>query len=171
MKLLLIIVSVAAIATPALAQPDQRRWNLHIDDDLAQLSWAIPESDDSGPAFACSPGDGTVKITQIVAHRIATETPTPDGTWIDAGGRPAPWPGELILTAERISERYPAVVHPEEMYGGSIVEAEVGPETPVLEAFGRTGVIVLTSFGETEAPPPAPSAKVRALLNACLPGS
>lgn len=169
MKTLLILAGFAA--TPAFAQSDVRHWTLNIDDDLAQLSWAIPESDDGGPSFSCSPGEGMVKVVQLVQRRLATDAPTADGTWVDAAGRPAPWPGLLTLTSGKLTHSYAAVVHPEEMYGGSIVEAEIGPETPVLEAFGRTGVIALSSFGERETPPRAPAAKVRALLNACLPGS
>ncbi len=171
MKALLISIACIAAAGPALAQPDERQWTLTLGDDLAQLGWAIPESDDGGPSFSCSPGDGMVKVSQLVTHRIATETPTADGNWVDAKGRPAPWPGELTLASGGVRETYPAIVQPEEMYGGSFVEAEIGPETPVLAAFARTGVIVLTSFGESEKPPAAPTAKVRALLAACLPGS
>lgn len=171
MKALLIAIACTAIAAPALAQPDERRWTLHIDDSLAQLTWAIPDSDDAGPSFSCSPGDGMVKVTQLVEHRVATEQPTADGTWVDAKGRPPPWPGELRLTSGKVSETYAALVQPEEMYGGSFVEAEAFPETPIFEAFAKTGVIVLTSFGESDKPPPAPRASVRALLHACLPGS
>lgn len=171
MKALLITIACTALAAPAFAQPDERLWNLHIDDDLAQLSWAIPDSDDGGPSFSCSPGDGMVKVSQLVTHRVATDQPTAEGTWVDAKGRPAPWPGELRLTSGQVSETYSALVHPEEMYDGSIVQAEAFPETPIFEAFAESGVIVLTSFGESEAPPPAPRASIRALLNACLPGS
>ncbi len=171
MKVLLLIAGAAAIATPTLAQPDERTWTFRLDDDLVQLSWAIPDSDDAGPAFTCSPGEGTVRVSMVVTRRVAMEAPTADGVWVDAAGRPAPWKGELELRSGRTTDRYPALVHPDEMNGGSMVEAEIAPETPALEAFGRTGVVVLSSFGETEAPPPAPSAQVRVLLNACLPGS
>lgn len=171
MRSLLIALAAAAVGSPAFAQPDVRQWNLFIDDEVAQLSWAIPESDDGGPMFACAPGDGMVKITQLVEHRLATEAPTTDGAWVDAAGRPAPWAGEMTITSGKLSETYAAVVTPEEMYGGSIVEAEAAPESPVMASFGRTGVIVLSSFGERERPAPAPTAKVGALLKACLPGS
>src|SRR6185369_10695142 len=108
-------------------------------------SWAIPESDDGGPMFACSPGDGMVKITQLVEHRVATEALTDAGTWVDAAGREPPWPGEMTLTSGRASETNSALVTPEEMYGGSLVESETPPESPVMLEFARTGVIVLSS--------------------------
>lgn len=176
MKKLLPFLIATLIASTAVAQgpqgyvmQEQRYWDLTIDDREATLNWQIlGVLDEEGPIFFCKPGEGVVHVWMFPKHRIAAREMRADGEWVDAMGKAAPWPARLDLRANRtIGVVLPAIVTPDAMSGDSMVKAFLPTASPVLRTFGETGVIMLTAFGEAQAPPPAPIAKVKAFLEAC----
>src|SRR5690349_10626406 len=45
-------LALAALASPSFAD-ERPMWNLYVEEDIATMSYAIPESDDAGPTFYC----------------------------------------------------------------------------------------------------------------------
>lgn len=167
MKMALLALSlILASAAPAAAS-DERRWNFLQDEEGASLSFAIPESDDDGPFFYCQRKEGTVGVVMFVERRIAVGEPDSRGRALDARGVAAPWPTQMTLASGKVTVAMPAGANSAEMTGGTLVEAKVPVTSTVLAAFARTGEIRLMAYGETAEMPPAPKARVRALLNAC----
>lgn len=164
-SLIVAAVTLLLVAAPAAAQ-DKAVWNLSVDDQGATLFYAIPETDDGGPSFMCQAHSGTVSAILFVERRLA-ERVTDAGAWVDALGNPEPWPGELKIASGAVTDTFPAAVNADEMNGGSMVEASLPLDSPVILAFGKTGQIKLTSFDESSTAPAAPTAKVRDLLKAC----
>jgi len=56
---------------------------------------------------------------------------------------------------------------PDEMNGGSTVEATLAAGSPVLLAFSRSGRLSLTAYGERVEEPPSPTGQAAAFLKAC----
>lgn len=174
MKHALIAIGFAELlASPAAAQ--DREW-IYVDTgETVALTYAIPESDDGGPSFHCTRGEGLVHVLFFVEHRIATDAPREDGVWVDKKGKPAPWKGVLGVQSSYGSGAIKVVqnaglaaeVTPDEMSGGSMLDAKVKPSAALLSTFSQGGVIKMSAYGETATPPPAPTDKVQALLKAC----
>ncbi len=144
-----------AAPTAAEADGETRKWSFGQDDERAYLVYAIPDSDDAGPALHCRPGSGTVGLFHWVEHRESEEVGAP------------PTAARLSLSSGTVARTYPATATGEELYGGSQVEARIGADDPVLAEFARTGRIAFEAFGESHAPPAAPVQDVRGLLAAC----
>lgn len=156
---------IALIATPVVAQ--DAAWNLVASHGQAMLTYGIPDTDDGGPSLSCGADPTMLRASMWVEKRLATDTPREDGSWADANGRPAPWKGELTLSSGKIKVTLPALVHPEEMYGGSIVEAAVPVSSPLVEAILETREIQFESFGERTELPRLPGATPMALIRSC----
>ena len=174
MKHALIALGFAALLTsPAAAQ--KAAWSYVDTGESVALTYAIPDSDDGGPSFHCTRGEGFVHILFFVEHRIATDMPREDGVWVDKKGKPSPWKGVLGVQSSYGGGAIKVVqdaglaaeVTPDEMSGGSMLEAKVKPTAALLSAFSQGGVIKMSAYGETATPPPAPTDKVQALLKAC----
>jgi hypothetical protein len=163
---LIALALLTAVAGPASAQ-DDRRWNFHEDEEGLSLSWAIPDSDDSGPFFYCQRGEGKVGVVLFVRRRLAVGEPNAQGQWLNARGEAAPWPGVLSLSSGKVTTSAQGGVVNDEMDGGSMIEAKLPPGSPVLAEFARTGRIRLMAFGETANLAGAPLAAVRALIQDC----
>lgn len=168
MKPALLLSALALLATPAIADApaaDQPQWNLTVNDDGATLTYAIPNSDDSGPGFSC-PGGGDIDVYFPVDHREAVKQDDA-GRWVDAAGKEGPWSTKLILTSGRVSETITADVEADEMDGGSMVVARITTASPTLQNFGKTGQITMQAYGETSKSPPVPRGLARRLMSVC----
>ena len=157
----------AAHAPPALAQ-DQRVWSVSVPkkpDDTAFLSYGQPESDDLGLSLSCKVKTGQVSILFAAAKALAVRQR--GDTWIDAIGRPAPWPVDVAVVSgvQRASVR--GLANADQMNGGSTVTAELSTRAPVIAAFAKTGVLHLESLGTAVDQPPAPKRQVAKFLRAC----
>ncbi|MDQ0462362.1 hypothetical protein QO010_000110 [Caulobacter ginsengisoli] len=171
MKPALLLAALALVlATPVMADPaagpsEDTKWTLTVNGDGAILTYAIPDSDDSGPGFSC-PGGGDVDIYFFVEHREAVKQDEA-GRWLDAKGEPGPWTTKLTITSGKVTETLTADVDADEMNGGSSLVARVSTQSPVLQAFGQTGKIVMEAYGEKSKNPPAPRGLARRFVSVC----
>ncbi len=162
MKAALPLVVALILATPAAAQ-DDRVWMFSETEDSVYLGYGIPESDDGLATFVCFKGSNRAELYLTFEHRIATENPTPQGEWVDAQGRPAPWTVELTIAGIDTSAQALA----DEMNGGSTVSAPMPTDDAILKAIGDAGRLRAEAFGETIAPPPFRKADFRRFLQGC----
>ncbi len=151
-----ILAALAVLAQPAaaIAQDDRPVWWLHIEDGEATLGYSIPDSDDGGPTLQCDrPGagetPGKVRVGLLLERRLRGATTS------------------LQIRAGAVIGNYPAKATPEEMYGGTELDAVVPLASPVITEFARTGRIRFTAAGEVVNPAIAPAAKVAALMRFC----
>jgi hypothetical protein len=174
MKPALLLAALALVlATPVLAEPStetvqregEPQWTLNVTGDGSTLTYAIPDSDDAGPGFSC-PGGGDVDVYFFVEHREAVKQDDA-GRWIDAKGQAGPWTTRLILTSGKVTQTLTADVDADEMNGGSSLAARISAASPVLQAFGQTGKIVMQAYGETSDNPPAPRGMARRFVSVC----
>jgi hypothetical protein len=168
MKPALLLSAALLLATPAVAQApaaDQPQWTLTVNGDGAILTYAIPNSDDSGPGFSC-PGGGDVDIYFFVDHREAVSQDEA-GRWLDAKGQPGPWTTRLTLTSGKTTETVTADVDADEMNGGSSLVARINTTSPFLQAFAQSGKVVMQAYGETSKAPPAPRGLARRFVSVC----
>lgn len=161
--LVLVCAGSALAANPAPA--DQAQWTLTVDGDGAVLTYAIPDSDDSGPGFSC-PGGGDVDVYYFVDHREAVKLDDA-GRWLNAKGEPGPWTTRLTLTSGKVAETVTADVDADEMNGGSSMAARISTQSPFVQAFGLTGKVTMQAYGETSKAPPAPRGLARRFLSVC----
>lgn len=165
MKRALPLILLALTASPALAQ-NQRVWG-YDGGEHPVLYFAIPDSDDVSVTFHCDAGEGVVRILTFVDHAIAVGNPREDGKWLDAKGRPEPWPAKMTLASGGVTVSVAAQARSDEMSGGSTVEARLPVTAPVLAAFRKTGSFNTLAFGQTQALSGAPGKDVEALLRDC----
>lgn len=144
----------AAIALPALAQ-DRPIWFLNAGDGLATLGYAIPDSEDAGPMLTCdrttrdAATAGKISVTIFVDEPIRGRTTS------------------LEIKAGTVIGNFPAKVMPDEMNGGSQIDALVPVSAAVIAEFARTGRIKFTAGGQVVNPPVAPVAKIAGLMKVC----
>jgi hypothetical protein len=167
MKAAALVLAFATLASPALAQ-DQRVWGYE-GGEHPILYYAVPASDDVTVSFHCDAGEGVVRVLTFVDKAFALEAPRDDGVWVDAEGRPEPWPGAMTLKSGGVTVTTEAEIRSDAMSGGSVVEARIPPTAPVLSAFLRTGAFSAVAYGETESLQGAPKEKIAALLRDCAP--
>lgn len=169
MKPALLLSTMALLAAaPAMAQApaaDQPQWTLTVNGDGAILTYAIPNSDDSGPGFSC-PGGGDVDVYYFVEHKEAASQDDA-GRWLDAKGQPGPWSTKLKLTSGKVTETVTADVDADEMNGGSSLVARISTQSPFLQAFGQTGKVTMEAYGEVSKAPPAPRGLARRFVSVC----
>jgi hypothetical protein len=160
MKAALPLFAALLLATPAAAQ-DERVWTFSESEEGVHLQYGTPESDDVLATFICQKGTDQAELYLTFEHRIATESPTADGDWLDAQGRKAPWPVDLILSGVAVTAEASA----DEMNGGSSV-TYLG-DTGGLRGVAASGQLRADAFGETIAPPPFRKADFRRFLEGC----
>lgn len=156
-------------ALPALAHAqDTRVWSVSVPkapDDVAYLSYALPESDDFGISLSCRVKSGQVKVMILSDQRLAERQR--GTTWLDRVGRPAPWPVSVTLASGAASTTVRGLASPDEMNGGSTVTAELSNRAPVIAAFAKTGALRVAALGANVEEPPAPRSQVSKFLRAC----
>lgn len=154
MKKLLLAAAIAAVALPALAQ-DRPIWFLNAGDGLATLGYAIPDSEDAGPMLTCDRTTRNPATAGKITVTIFVDEPI--------RGRTA----NLEIKAGTVVGNFPAKVMPDEMNGGSQLDALVPVTSPVIAEFARTGRIKFTAGGQVVNPPVAPVAKIAGLMKVC----
>lgn len=162
MKAAVLSLAALLLATPAVAQ-DERRWVFVDNADSVHLGYGTPDSDDAVASFSCAKGSNRAELHLTVEHRIATDNPTADGRWLDAKGRPEPWPVRLQLAGRTVA----ATATTDEMNGGSTVTLAAATSDPAFAAIGKAGRLRAEAFGETVAPPPFRKADFQRFLRGC----
>lgn len=135
--LLLLAAGVALAAGPVRAQDEVAVWTLSTEGDDAYLVYGIPDSDDGRIALSCAKRSGKVKVVAPVERRVASRL-DPSGQWRDAKGRSNPWPTPVTLSSGATTAQLQGQAQPDEMNGGSTVEAALPAGSPVLQAFARS---------------------------------
>ena len=159
-------LAAALCAGPAGAQDEVAVWTLSLEGEAAYLVYGVPDSDDGRIALSCRKGSGRVTVMAPVTHRVESRL-DPSGRWLDARERPSPWPVAVSLRSGSARAELRGQAQPDEMNGGSTVEATLAAGSPVLLAFSRSGRLSLTAYGETVDEPPAPAGRASAFLKAC----
>lgn len=160
MKAALPVLAALLLATPAVAQ-DERRWTFTETEEGVHLQYGTPDSDDVLATFICQKGTDHAELYLTFEHRIATETPTAEGDWLDAEGRRAPWPVDLKLSGAAVKAEASA----DEMNGGSSV-MWLG-DTAGLAGVATAGQLRAEAFGEAIAPPPFRKTDFQRFLKGC----
>lgn len=143
----------------AAQEPDadtNRRWEVSILDDWAALRWAIPDTDDAGVTYACDLRSGVVRALFYTADQPPQ-------------ARLKPWPAKLEIRSGSLRLSAPAEGQIDDLTEGTVIEAKLPLNAPVLTAFAKTGALTLSAYGETSDAPPAPVADVAKFLEACRP--
>lgn len=164
--LLLPAACATLIAGPATAQDDEAVWTLSLDGGEAYLVYGIPDSDDGRIALRCEKRSSKVTVMAPVEHRVASKLDA-SGQWRDARGRANPWPVPVTLSSGAAKAQLPGQAQPDEMNGGSTVEAVTPTTSAVMQAFARSGRLALAAYGETVSEPPVPTKSLGAFLKAC----
>ena len=162
MKVALPLLAALVLASPAAAQ-DERVWMFSESEDSVFLGYGIPESDDALATFVCFKGSDSAELYLTFEHRIATENPTPEGSWVDADGAAAPWAVDLTINGFDLS----AMANADEMNGGSTVSFRMATGYDLTSTLARDGALRAEAFGETIAPPPFRKADFRRFLQGC----
>ena len=156
MRKLLTALFAAALTLPATAsaQDDAPVWWLNVDGREATLGYSIPDSDDGGPTLTCTKPragqpPGKVHVGLLLEQRVRGATTS------------------VQIRAGSVVGAFAATATPEEMYGGTELDAYVPVASPVFTEFARTGRIRFTVGREVINPPVVPMAKVAALLKVC----
>lgn len=160
MKAALPLIAALLLATPVAAQ-DERRWTFTESEEGVHLQYGTPDSDDVLATFSCQKGTDQAELYLAFEHRIATESPTADGDWLDANGNKAPWPVSLTLSGATVKTEASA----DEMNGGSTI-TWLG-DTAGLSSVAVAGLLKAEAFGETIAPPPFRKADFQRFLKGC----
>ena len=160
MKAALPLLAALVLAGPAAAQ-DERRWTFTETEEGVHLQYGTPDSDDVLATFICQKGTDQAELYLTFEHRIAAESPTAEGEWLDAEGRKAPWPVDLRLSGTPVKAEAAA----DEMNGGSSV-TWLG-DTAGLRDVASAGELRAEAFGETVAPPPFRKADFGRFLRGC----
>lgn len=160
MKAALPLLAALLLATPVAAQ-DDRRWTFTESEEGVHLQYGTPDSDDVLATFICQKGTDQAELYLTFEHRIATESPTADGDWLDANGDKAPWPVSLNLSSATVQAEASA----DEMNGGSSV-MWLG-DTAGLQSVAAAGRLKAEAFGEIIAPPPFRKGDFQRFLKGC----
>ena len=160
MKAAFLLLAALLLASPAAAQ-DERIWTFTETEEGVHLQYGTPDSDDVLATFICQKGTDQAELYLTFEHRIATESPTAEGDWLDAEGRKAPWPVDLVLSGRPVKAEASA----DEMNGGSSV-SWFG-DTAGLQGVAAAGRLAAEAFGETVAPPPFRKADFNRFLRGC----
>jgi hypothetical protein len=161
MRCIVLALAIFAFAAGAQAAP---AWRVVVDSGVARLTYD-QSGEDETTDLACAPGRGRIKATIFVDHAVADHTVGEN--WVDAHGRPAPWPTHVKFATPSGSADLPATTMPDEMSGGSEVDVTIPAATLSATAFARGGKVVFTAYGEMTHDPPIPPAKAAMLMAAC----
>lgn len=151
---LLVTTGVAQAQEPDVA--DARRWEVSILDDWAALRWAIPDTDDAGVTYACDLRSSVVRVLFYTAGQPRE-------------AKPRPWPTKLDMRSGSLHLSAKAEAQVDELTEGTVIEAQLPLNAPILAAFAKTGALTLSAYGETSGAPPAPTADIETFLKACRP--
>jgi hypothetical protein len=161
-KRLACVFVVLLVASPAAAGGP---WRLSVAADEAMLTRADGSGEDAATSLHCTPKSGAVGVTLFLDHRLADHLM--GDQWVDKAGARAPWKIALTVTSGAVATSGPALANPDEMNGGSEIEATIPANAPVMIEFAKTGALRLIARGETVRDPPIPKAKAAALVAAC----
>ena len=153
-------------AGPAAAQDDTAVWMLITEGPGAYLAYGVPDSDDGRIALHCGDGAGKVTVLAPVSHRVDSRLDESQ-VWRDMRGRPEPWPVTVTLASGKTKAQVEGAAHPDEMNGGSTIEADLDVASPVMKAFAASGRLSVSAYDETVEEPPAPRRDVEILLRTC----
>lgn len=158
---------LACVALPFLAAPAMAKqpWRLEIDGDGANLTNAIPNSDEAATMLQCQGGEGVITVYLFIDRRIADHLQGAE--WVDRQGRSPPWNTRLLVTSGKLTASIPAKGNPDEESGGTEIEATIPANAAVMAAFARTGAVRFTAYGEVVRDPPIPASKAAGLMRVC----
>lgn len=161
------IAAVLSLAFVAFAQPapvwDNVVWEFTETEEGVRLQYGQSESDDVPASLVCQKGTNRAELYLVIQHRIANAAPGPDGDWVDAQGRPAPWPITLTLSGVTLD----AEAANDELNGGSTASVVLPTEHAVLKTMAASGQVRAEAFGETIVLPPFRKADFRRFLQGC----
>jgi hypothetical protein len=160
---LLLLAALAPVAALAAKPPAyDPAWTVETPKDApATLTYGQPAT----VGFACVKKSKEVSVRFLVPKTLADHK---DGdTWVDAAGIKAPWPASVGLASGTETTTLRGQAEPNPDGPGSVLTTDVSTAAPVLAAFGKTGQITLTGFGEAHPQPPAKPGAVRKLLGFC----
>lgn len=154
--------ALALLVTTGAAQAqepdvtDTRRWEVSILDDWAALRWAIPDTDDAAVTYACDLRSGEVRVLFYTADQ------PPEA-------KPKPWSAKLDMRSGSLRLSADAEAQVDELTDGTVIEAKLPLNAPILAAFAKTGAMTLSAYGERSDAPSAPTADIKTFLKACRP--
>lgn len=153
-----------ALAGPAAAQ-DQRIWASALPKDSdGVMRFAFLNTDDLVVGLTCTRKTGQVRVIAASPVRL-NEMRDPDA--------PPSTPvlmkrkATVVVTSGEFSARVPGQVGPDGQHGGSYIMTELSTQSPVFDAFRKTGRLRVTVQREAVEAPPAPVAMARRFLGYC----
>lgn len=159
-------ILLLALMAPAAQAQEGRVWTVETPKGLeARLSYGTPGTEDLVLALRCTPKSGQILLGASLGHRI--ETSIVSGRHVDVVGIPAPWPVSVHIASTPEASTLRGKADVDERRGGSFVLTEISSAAPVVKRFRKSGVIAVTAFDETIAPPPAAKRDVRKFLRVC----
>lgn len=176
----LALAGVAALAAPAIAQPQSPppaaapaatpTWNLALPDKKdpaarARLSFGVSGTRDQPLYLSCAPGAGQVLAVFDVTQKLASRKR--GDVWVDAIGRPSPWAVSVTVASLTQKTVLRGVAYPSETSEGSTVAVEVSTLAPVVDEWRKTQALRIEAVLQTNQQPPAPKAVVARFLKAC----
>lgn len=156
-----------SLSSTALAQ--ERVWRFTETEEGVHLVYGQPESDDVQVAFYCQRGTDQAGLLVWFEHRVAVDSPSPDGEWLNADGAPAPWPATLGVSVRDAGFMLNGNAAHDEVSEGTSLAVQTPTREPYLKAFAASGRIVFKAYGETIKPGPANPAEVRRFIAGCAP--
>src|SRR5690606_2910165 len=111
------------------------------------LIYGTPNTADVRLTLTCTPDTGQVKFRFPVSRRPTIQRR--GQAFVDAAGRPPPWPASVTLAAGDQRTTVPGQVDIDQTAGGSMVFVELATRAPVIEAFSAPSPVGLQALGET----------------------
>ena len=158
--------TLLALLVPAVAwsQALPSVWDLQTPKDApATLVYGPPTTPVIG--FACARKSGQILVRaqlvrSVADHRVGE-------AWVDAAGIAGPWPASVTFASSPAASTLRGQAEAGPGGAGTAVTTEISTAAPVIQAFGKTGVISLTALSETVAPAVAKPGTVRKFLGVC----
>jgi hypothetical protein len=155
---------VLAVAGPAAAN-DQRVWAIATPKDAdAVLRYAFLNTDDLVLGLTCSRKTGQVRVIAASPVRL-NEMRDPDA--------PPSTPvllkrkATVMVSSGEFSASVPGQVGPDGENGGSYIMTELSTQSPIFDAFRKTGRLRVVVQREAVDAPPAPVGMARKFLGYC----
>jgi hypothetical protein len=164
------VLGLVALAGPAAGQaPPGPVWTLTLPKapaETARLAYGEPGAAAPPLYLSCRPKSGQILAAFDVKQKLAAHRR--GDVWIDAIGRPAPWPISVTISSSVQKTTLRGVAFPSAATETvSSVAVEVSTLAPVIADWRKTQVLRIEAVLETNLQPPAPKAMVSRFLRAC----
>jgi hypothetical protein len=131
-------------------------WRFGTDGSAPFLAFGPGESDHLVMFMECTPGTGKIKVTLPISNVVGSHA-VADNRYVDAQGRPSPWPATLeVASGESVTRVPAAATDGGEIISGIYVIGLFDAETPAFRAFQEGRPITLTAYRQTVRVPVQP---------------